>query len=79
VIVAAKPVFTTRALALVMVAGMALASSGCGRRGPLEPPPNASATPTPTPENDTGALGISRHKPAPIVAPKTPFLLDPLL
>ena len=84
-IVAVKPVFAvkaalpTRALALVLVVGLALVASGCGRRGPLEPPPNASATPTPTPTGDADALGPSHHKPQPIQAPKTPFVLDPLL
>ncbi len=84
-IVAAKPVFATRALALVLVVGLALVASGCGRRGPLEPP-TASATPTPSPSpspsnaaEDTTSLTGAHHKPTPIVAPKTPFVLDPLL
>jgi predicted small lipoprotein YifL len=83
VTVAAKSVFVTRALALVLLVGLALAASGCGRRGPLEPPPNASATPvpqaTPTAQSDPGGLPGSHHKPPPIVVPKTPFVLDPLL
>ncbi|MBV8662245.1 MAG: hypothetical protein JO107_03995 [Hyphomicrobiales bacterium] len=76
--------FATRAIALVLVVGLALVASGCGRRGPLEPPV-ASATPTPTPSpspsggaEETSLTG-GHHKPAPIVAPKTPFVLDPLL
>lgn len=73
---AAKPVFAPRALALVLVVGIGLVAAGCGRKGPLEPPPNPSATPTP----DTNADGTpSRHKFQPITAPKTPFVLDPLL
>jgi predicted small lipoprotein YifL len=81
VIVAAKPVFATRAFALVLVVGLALAASGCGRAGPLEPPPNPSASPTPQSQasSDTGGLPAAHHKPPPIVAPKTPFVLDPLL
>ena len=78
-IVAAKPVFATRALALVLVVGLALAASGCGRRGPLEPPPNATATPESSASSDTGGMPGAHHKPPPIVAPKTPFVLDPLL
>ena len=75
-IVAAKPAFAARALALVLVVGLALVASGCGRRGPLEPPPNPSATPTP--ESDTGGMA-NRHKVEPITPPKTPFVMDPLL
>jgi len=85
VIVAAKPVFATRAIALVLVVGLALVASGCGRRGPLEAP-NASATPSPSPSpsptgaaDDTGSLTGGHHKATPIVAPHTPFVLDPLL
>ena len=76
---AAKPVLATRALALVLVVGLALVASGCGRRGPLEPPLNPSATPTPTPTGDADVLGAGHHKAQPIVPPKTPFILDPLL
>jgi predicted small lipoprotein YifL len=75
VIPAAKPVFAARALVLVLAVGLALVASGCGRKGPLEPPPNPSATPTP--DGDTGAP--SRHKVQPITPPKTPFVMDPLL
>ena len=79
-IVAVKPAFTVKPVAtLVLVVGMALVASGCGRRGPLEPPPNASATPTPTPTSDADVLGATHHKAQPIVPPKTPFVLDPIL
>ena len=85
-IVAAKPAsapkrLPTRALSLVLIVGLALVASGCGRRGPLEPPPNASATPTPTPSptGDADVLGAQHHKAQPIVPPKTPFVLDPIL
>jgi predicted small lipoprotein YifL len=69
--------FARRVAALFLAAGLALGASGCGRKGPLEPPPNPSATATPT--SDDPAAAMSHHKPAPIEAPKTPFVLDPLL
>jgi len=77
VIQAARPVFAPRA-ALVLIVGLALIASGCGRRGPLEAPPNPSATPTPESSSDPTALGV-KHKSTPITIPKTPFVLDPLL
>jgi predicted small lipoprotein YifL len=52
----------------MLVAGMAL--SACGRKGPLEPPPGASAT-------DSGAEDSVEAKKA--AKPDRPFVLDPLL
>jgi predicted small lipoprotein YifL len=77
------PLSATRVAAVFLLVGLALGASGCGRKGPLEAPPNASAlapTPSPSPsptQDPTTALG--RHNSAPITAPKTPFALDPLL
>ena len=78
----ATRVLLWRAAALLVIFGLAFAVSGCGRKGPLEPPPDASAvnkpaTPTPTPTGS--AASLAHHKTPPIVAPKTPFVLDPLL
>ena len=76
----APRLFSRRAAALLVISGLAFAVAGCGRKGPLEPPPDASAvnkpaTPTPTGSATPGA----HHKTPPITAPKTPFVLDPLL
>jgi predicted small lipoprotein YifL len=76
VIVDQPYVFTRRKIALSLIAGLALMAAGCGRRGPLDPPPNPSATPTPS--SDTGEPATHR-KETPITPPKTPFLLDPAL
>ena len=62
---------------LALLAALAFAISGCGRAGPLEPPPNASAVAKPA---DFPKGGVRSHKSNPqITAPKTPFVLDPLL
>lgn len=74
---APTPTFATRVVALFLVAGLALGASGCGRKGPLEPPPNPSATATPSSDDPTATA--THHKPQPIAPPKAPFVLDPLL
>ncbi len=70
-----------RVAALLLIVGLALGASGCGRRGPLEAPPNPSATATPsaTPSSSDPTASTTHHKEAPITPPKTPFALDPLL
>ncbi len=80
---ASPPISARRFVALALVLGVAFGAAGCGRRGPLEPPPNASAvapTPAPTPKpTDDPLAAATHHKDAPITPPKTPFALDPLL
>ena len=72
-----RPAALRRALPFALLAALAFAISGCGRAGPLEPPPNASAVAKPA---DSSNGGFQIHKPnPPITAPKTPFVLDPLL
>jgi predicted small lipoprotein YifL len=79
VTLASPPISARRVVALLLILGVALGASSCGRRGPLEPPPNASAVaPTPKPTDDPLAA-MTHHKEAPITPPKTPFALDPLL
>ncbi len=74
---AASPqVFAWRLAALFLVLGLALPASGCGRRGPLEPPPDASAVAKPS---DDPTATLTHHKEAPITPPKAPFVLDPIL
>jgi predicted small lipoprotein YifL len=64
---------------------MAIAASGvggCGRAGPLEPPPDAQAVAKSTDQSaDNGAGGIPKphQRPPAIQAPKQPFFLDFLL
>lgn len=67
----------TRVGALLLVVGLAVGASGCGRMGPLEAPPNPSATATPS--SDDSTVTVAHHKPPPITPPKAPFVLDPLL
>lgn len=62
--------------ALALVVLIAFGVEGCGRRGGLEPPPDPSAVAKP---DDDPAHPQVRHKAAPIVPPKEPFVLDPLL
>lgn len=80
----ASPLISARrVVALALILGVAFGAASCGRRGPLEPPPNASAvapTPAPTPTSaDDPFAAATHHKEAPITPPKTPFALDPLL
>lgn len=70
---------------LLLGCGLALALSGCGSKGPLEPPPSAAAQPKPAAKTDDGmgdipTLGQKKPKTVqPVEAPKQPFLLDFLL
>ena len=72
-----RPAALRRALPFALLTALAFAISGCGRAGPLEPPPSASAVAKP---DDSSNGGFQIHKSNPkITAPKTPFVLDPLL
>ena len=72
-----RPAALRRALPFALLAALAFAVSGCGRAGPLEPPPNASAV-AKAADSSKGELQIHKSNP-PITPPKTPFVLDPLL
>src|SRR5436853_5749317 len=71
------------------VAGMALALSGCGRKGPLDPPPNAAAPVLEQGAGDEVRTAARGHVFEPAYGendlPATPkggkrtFILDPLL
>ncbi len=77
-----------RTVLVVGLLGLALAA--CGRRGPLEPPPNAKNA-IDLPDQQTGAventfnsteaspLGKAPKRNRPIEVPEKPFVLDPLL
>lgn len=64
---------------------IALALSGCGRRGPLEAPPQLGApqakADATAPKDTFGTANLlpARPKQTPIGVPKQPFVLDPLL
>lgn len=75
----------------VLVAGLlGLALTACGRKGPLEAPPNAKnavdlpAEQTGAVENvptavDASPLGKPPKSNRAVTVPETPFILDPLL
>lgn len=64
--------FTQRSFPVVVAIAAALAVAGCGRKGPLEPPPNA-------PQAEPAIEGEAvREGPRP-VNPDRPFILDGLL
>ena len=75
--------------AIILVSAALLALGGCGRKGPLDPPPSAIApTAAAAPDSDAEAASKpSLFNPnygtdAPPAAPKgnkRPFVLDPLL
>jgi predicted small lipoprotein YifL len=70
----------SRFRALALAAFVALSAAGCGRIGPLEPPPDGAAPPKPAPTAAENALNPeAKPKIPPITPPNQPFLLDPLL
>ena len=75
------PVSSKPALRTVVAALVALGLTACGRIGPLEPPPdaNAPAKPAATTPEAAASPAIGKPKIPPIVPPKQPFILDPLL
>lgn len=69
-----------RARPLALAALLAFLAAGCGRYGPLEPPPDPNAPPKPANSNPNN-LGGALAKPSipPIKAPDRPFFLDFML
>ncbi|MDJ1159566.1 lipoprotein [Chelatococcus sp. SYSU_G07232] len=70
-------------LALV-AAGLSLLVAACGRRGPLEPPPDPSAPKEEKAEPGGGSMtpspiGTPKKQPRATSVPNEPFILDPLL
>ncbi len=72
---------SSRRLALAALA--MLATAGCGRIGPLEPPPDGGAALKSAVSSAPGSMeAISpqvKPKIPPITPPNQPFILDPLL
>ena len=73
--------FLSRGVALATV--VTLSAGGCGRIGPLEPPPDANAPAKPAASAAPGSMeAVSpqlKPKIPPITPPNQPFVLDPLL
>jgi len=84
---------TALRLAALVALAAALALGGCGRKGPLDPPPSAAIAPAPdTPSlgdnNDPNMVGGFRRPPpataanqptVPLPQDKRSFILDPLI
>jgi predicted small lipoprotein YifL len=64
-----------RALAVLI----ALCLAGCGKYGPLEPPPDPNAPPKPATSNPNAMNVLAKPSIPPITPPKQPFFLDFLL
>ena len=79
--ISSKPASPIHPAALALL--VALSLFGCGRYGPLEPPPDesaqAKAAPTAARPAEPTMAAIGKPKIPPIVPPNQPFLLDPLL
>lgn len=63
-------------LTILALLALAVALTGCGRKGPLEPPGGRPAAETP------GAIiGLTapRSEPETVERPNKPFILDPLI
>ncbi len=72
---------SARSRTVLVTLFVSLALGGCGRRGNLEPPPDARVGQSPSPgllRNQTEALEGDRMV-RDITPPKDPFILDPLL
>ena len=73
------------AIAFAVMSALALGLGACGRKGPLEPHPDAppapkAAEPAEAQSATRPSLGGSRRTlSSPIAPPAKPFILDPLL
>ncbi len=65
-----------RGIGFLALAALALGLSGCGRNGDPLPPPDPNASPAAKSDDPSG---FARPNNPPIVPPKQPFILDPLL
>lgn len=73
--------FGSRARLKALAALLALCLAGCGKYGPLEPPPDPNAPPKPanTSSNPSQMNVLAKPSIPPITPPKQPFFLDFLL
>lgn len=66
--------------AALLVLAVAAALGGCGRRGRLEPPPTPESEAAAADKAGNTKAGVHRRASnRPILAPNTPFVLDPIL
>ena len=78
-ILLARPHSPAAVRAVLLVLGVGVSLSGCGRRGRLEPPPTPESTAAAEKARDS-KTGLHRRPPnPPIRAPNQPFVLDPIL
>jgi len=71
--------FGSRVRVKALVALLALCLAGCGKYGPLEPPPDPNAPPKPASSNPNNMNVLPKPSIPPITPPKQPFFLDFLL
>ena len=74
--------------AVILLCAAVLALGGCGRKGPLDLPPNSTAPPAAAVQGDTdqtsksglfGPTNTADEQPTAAKGRKRPFVLDPLL
>jgi predicted small lipoprotein YifL len=68
-------------VSILLTAIVAGGVGGCGRAGPLEPPPDAQAVAKPADDSADNTGGVPKPHPRPpaIQPPKQPFFLDFLI
>ena len=73
--------FRSRVRLKALAVLLALYLAGCGKYGPLEPPPDPNAPPKPanTSSNPSQMNVLAKPSIPPITPPKQPFFLDFLL
>ncbi len=67
---------------LLAAIGVSLIVAGCGKKGPLEPPPGSPDAPKEKAATETSgvpSLKGGAKRPPPIRRPKEPFILDAIL
>ena len=74
-----RPLGAMTALGLVALGVAALALSACGRRGPLEPPPDPTVVQTPAASTANPDEPFIRRKVPPITPPTRALPIDSLL
>jgi predicted small lipoprotein YifL len=71
--------FSSRTRLGALAALLVLCLAGCGKYGPLEPPPDPNAPPKPASSNPANVNVLAKPSIPPITVPTKPFFLDFLL